>query len=42
MRTLSAGYQMHVSKPVEPVDLVTILGSLAGRSADLSSTASQP
>jgi signal transduction histidine kinase len=31
MRTLSAGYQMHVAKPVEPLDLVTILGSLAGR-----------
>jgi len=31
MRTLSAGYHMHVAKPVEPLDLVTILGSLAGR-----------
>ena len=31
MRTLSAGYHMHVAKPVEPLDLVTILASLAGR-----------
>ncbi|HTL03682.1 MAG TPA: CHASE3 domain-containing protein [Vicinamibacterales bacterium] len=31
MRTLSAGYHMHVAKPVEPLDLVTILGTLAGR-----------
>jgi signal transduction histidine kinase/CheY-like chemotaxis protein len=31
MRTLSAGYHMHVPKPVEPLELVTILGSLAGR-----------
>jgi CheY-like chemotaxis protein len=31
MRTLSAGYHMHVAKPVEPLELVTILGSLVGR-----------
>jgi len=31
MRTLSAGYQMHVAKPVEPLDLVTNLAALAGR-----------
>jgi len=31
MKTLSAGYQMHVPKPVEPAELVTIVASLAGR-----------
>ena len=31
MKTLSAGYQMHVPKPVEPAELVTIIASLAGR-----------
>jgi CheY-like chemotaxis protein len=41
MRTLSAGFNMHVSKPVEPLELVTVLGSLAGRSAE-PTTASQP
>jgi signal transduction histidine kinase/CheY-like chemotaxis protein len=32
MRTLSAGYQMHVPKPVEPAELVAIVASLAMRS----------
>jgi CheY-like chemotaxis protein len=31
MKTLSAGYQMHVPKPVEPAELVTLVASLAGR-----------
>jgi PAS domain S-box-containing protein len=31
MRALSAGYQMHVAKPVEPTELVTIIASLVGR-----------
>ena len=31
MRALSAGYQMHVAKPVEPAELVVVLASLAGR-----------
>jgi CheY-like chemotaxis protein len=31
MKILSAGYQMHVPKPVEPTELVTIVASLAGR-----------
>jgi CheY-like chemotaxis protein len=31
MRALGAGYQMHLSKPVEPAELVTVLASLAGR-----------
>jgi signal transduction histidine kinase/CheY-like chemotaxis protein len=31
MRALSAGFQMHVSKPVEPAELVVVLASLVGR-----------
>ena len=31
MRVLSAGYQMHVPKPVEPAELATVVGSLAQR-----------
>ena len=31
LRTLSAGYSMHVPKPVDPVELATIIASLAGR-----------
>jgi signal transduction histidine kinase len=31
VRTLSAGYSMHVPKPVDPVELTTIIASLAGR-----------
>lgn len=31
MKTLAAGYQMHVPKPVEPAELATIVASLAGR-----------
>jgi signal transduction histidine kinase/CheY-like chemotaxis protein len=31
MRTLSAGFNMHVRKPVDPVELTTIVASLAGR-----------
>ena len=31
MRALGAGYQMHLSKPVEPAELVTVVASLAGR-----------
>jgi CheY-like chemotaxis protein len=30
MKALSAGYQMHVSKPVEPAELITIVSSLVG------------
>src|SRR5262249_14870694 len=33
MRALSAGYQMHVAKPVEPMELITIIASLMGRTA---------
>src|SRR5882757_4013846 len=32
-RALSAGYQKHVSKPVDPVELVAVIASLAGRQA---------
>jgi CheY-like chemotaxis protein len=31
MRSLSAGYQMHMSKPAEPVELAVIIASLAAR-----------
>nr|MBA3804320.1 response regulator [Acidobacteriota bacterium] len=31
MRSLSAGFQMHVAKPVEPAELVVVIASLAGR-----------
>ena len=33
MRVLSAGYQMHIPKPVEPVELTTVVASLAERYA---------
>ena len=32
LRALRAGYQMHVSKPVELAELVTVMASLVGRS----------
>ncbi len=31
MRALAAGFQMHVPKPIEPVELVMVIASLAGR-----------
>jgi CheY-like chemotaxis protein len=30
IKVLNAGYQMHVSKPVEPVELISIVSSLSG------------
>jgi len=30
-RTLVAGYQVHISKPVDPAELVTVIATLAGR-----------
>ncbi|MFN2510021.1 MAG: ATP-binding protein [Pyrinomonadaceae bacterium] len=33
MRVLSAGYQMHIPKPVEPAELATVVGSIALRYA---------
>jgi signal transduction histidine kinase/ActR/RegA family two-component response regulator len=32
-RTLLAGYQVHISKPVDPAELVTVIATLAGRDA---------
>jgi CheY-like chemotaxis protein len=32
MRALAAGFQMHIAKPLEPTELVTMVASLAGRS----------
>jgi PAS domain S-box-containing protein len=34
VRILSAGYQIHVAKPVEPVELITAVASLAGRTTN--------
>jgi PAS domain S-box-containing protein len=31
VKALAAGYQMHVAKPVEPVELLAVVSSLAGR-----------
>ena len=31
MKAILAGFQMHVSKPVEPAELLTMVASLAGR-----------
>ncbi len=31
MRALSSGFQMHVPKPVEPAELITVVANLAGR-----------
>ncbi|MFN7949807.1 MAG: PAS domain S-box protein [Blastocatellia bacterium] len=31
LRALAAGFQMHVTKPVEPAELVTVIASLTGR-----------
>jgi CheY-like chemotaxis protein len=33
-RAVLAGYQVHLAKPVEPAELVALVGSLAGRSAE--------
>jgi hypothetical protein len=32
MRSLAAGYSMHVPKPVDPGELTAIIASVAGRS----------
>lgn len=32
LRALSAGYQMHLAKPVEPAELAVVIASLVGRS----------
>jgi CheY-like chemotaxis protein len=31
LRVLSAGYQMHILKPIQPVELVMVVASLAKR-----------
>ena len=33
IRLLAAGFQMHVPKPVEPAELVTVVASVIGRTA---------
>jgi hypothetical protein len=32
MRALSAGFQMHMSKPLDPAELVSVVANLCGRS----------
>jgi CheY-like chemotaxis protein len=34
VKTLLAGYQTHLAKPVEPDELVTVVASLGGRGPD--------
>jgi hypothetical protein len=34
MLALTAGYSMHVPKPVDPAELTTIIASVAGRSPE--------
>ena len=31
IRALESGFQMHVAKPIEPTELVTVIATLAGR-----------
>lgn len=31
MRALQSGYQMHLAKPVQPAELITVVGSVTGR-----------
>jgi CheY-like chemotaxis protein len=31
VRSIVAGFQMHIAKPVEPAELITMVASLAGR-----------
>jgi len=31
LKGLTAGYQIHVAKPVEPMELIAVVASLAGR-----------
>ena len=38
IRAVAAGYQMHVAKPVEPAELITMVASLAGRTGSPSAT----
>jgi CheY-like chemotaxis protein len=33
MRALSAGFQLHAAKPVEPAELIAVVASLAGKSS---------
>jgi CheY-like chemotaxis protein len=34
MRVLSAGFQLHVAKPVEPLQLIEAVAKLAGRNGN--------
>jgi len=33
-RAFAAGYQMHVAKPAEPIQIITVVANLAGRSLE--------
>jgi CheY-like chemotaxis protein len=37
MRALLAGFQIHLPKPVEPAELITVVASLAARGARVKS-----
>lgn len=37
-RSIAAGFHMHVAKPVEPAELITVVASLAGRTGRASGT----
>jgi CheY-like chemotaxis protein len=36
IRSIQAGYQMHLPKPVEPAELIAVIAGLAGRYQSLS------
>jgi hypothetical protein len=36
MRSLSAGYSMHLAKPVDPDEFTTVIASLAGLPPNIS------
>jgi CheY-like chemotaxis protein len=38
MRSIQAGYQMHLTKPIEATELIAVIASLAGRYESLEST----
>jgi PAS domain S-box-containing protein len=38
LRALAAGFQMHASKPIEPLDLIVAVASLTGRAETLETT----
>jgi hypothetical protein len=35
LKVLNSGFQIHIPKPVEPIELVTVVANLAGRTRDV-------